>query len=226
MLRNFSFIFLILFSSSCAYYINQKADPPFKATQTFNTEDGIKISVIPSAELENYRVSKYLTVFYLELTNNSHKEITFDSNDIVLINEDGVQYNLISPENAVNIVRENSRRWYYPRISIGIGGGYHSGNFYFHGHHRWPYSYYYPYYRYHNYYQQPYYYPYYNGSNDNLSEIITDALFPGAVYPGSTLKGFIYFKKLTEEVLKVSLDIRYKGISGSERKAVTFSFMR
>lgn len=217
---------LLLFSSGCVYSLGQQGGAPFKASRTFNTEDNVEITATASAELESYRFSKYLTVFYLEITNNSNKEIVFGSEDIVLIDEKAVQYNLLSPENAASIVRENSKKWYYPRISIGIGGGYHSGHFHYYGRHRfWPYRFYNPYHRFH-YYDDLYYYPDYYTRSNNLGEIYSDAIFPGLVKPGATLKGFVYFKKLLKEMPKVSLDFTYGYKTGNQRKSVTFEFKR
>ena len=216
-------ILAIVFSTGCLYETQSTINKPFDGAKVFNTEDNIKISIIPSADLTNYKISKQLTTFYLEIFNNSDKKIYFDSNDMVLIDDSGLQYNQLSPENAANIVRESSRKWYIPRISIGIGGGYHSKHFHFSGHNYfWPHRIYYPYRRYH---YHDSYYPY-NQYQYDLSEIYSSAIIPGSVKPGSTLKGFIYFKKVPKEARNIQLDISYKNDGSSKTKTITFELTR
>lgn len=216
-------LILILAMSGCAY--KQKTAAPFTPFQKFKTDEGVEIKVTPSAGLSDYKVSKYLTTFYVEIENQSKNEITFSSDDIVLIDELNNQYNLLSPNIAAEIVKENSRARIIPRISIGIGVGHYHGGYY-----RGYYRYHSPFrHRFHYYYDDPYYpydYPQEYSSTENVSEVYSEALFPGKVYPGSTVKGFIYLKKLPEDIANINLEFGYDVENNSKRDTIKFSFKR
>lgn len=217
-------LILILSISGCAY--KQKTAAPFIPFQKSGTDAGVEIRVNPSAGLGNYKVSKYLTTFYVEIDNQSKNEITFNSDDIVLIDELNNQYNLLSPNIAAKIVKESSRTRFFPQISIGIGvghGHYHGG--YYRGYSRFhsPFRH-----RFHYYYDDPYPYDYPQAYSytENVSEVYSEALFPGSVLPGSTLKGFIYFKKLPADIMNVNLGFGFETENDPERRAIKFSFKR
>ncbi len=219
----FPIVLILIFAiSGCAY--KQKTAAPFIPFQKFKTDEGVEIKVTPSSGIGDYKVSKYLTTFYVEIENQSKNEITFNSNDIVLIDELNNQYNLLSPNIAAEIVKESSRPRFFPRISIGIGVGHYHGGYY-RSHHRYhsPFRS-----RFHYYYDDPYPYDYPQayGQAENVSEVYSEALFPGVVYPGSTVKGFIYFKRIPADILNVNLEFEYDTENDPERGAVKFSFKR
>ena len=215
-------LILIFAISGCAY--KQKTAAPFMPFQKLKTDEGVEIKVTPSSGLGDYKVSKYLTTFYVEIENQSKNEITFNSDDIVLIDELNNQYNLLSPNIAAEIVKESSRTRFFPRISIGIGvGHYHGGYYRSHRRYHSPFRS-----RFHYYYDDPYPYDYPQAyaQTENVSEVYSEALFPGVIYHGSTVKGFIYFKKLPADILNVNLEFGYDVENDPERYDVTFSFKR
>lgn len=196
--------------------------PPFDPVPSMiTTEDGVRVTVIPSywpgtpANLQNY-----VTPFYIEIENFSDKMVGLNYENIVLFDEFRTQYTPLSPQAVAEILLSSDRRVYaypsYPRVSIGIGGGYYGG--YYRGR-RW--GYYGPYYRPFGFYSySPVWYypppPYYYSRPVSTRDVVTEALMPGAVYPNATLKGFVYFKRIPDEVTHVTLEVGYEieGIDG------------
>ncbi len=210
-----------------SYYPPPPAFDPVPSMIT--TEDGVRVTVIPSywpgkpANLQNY-----VTPFYIEIENFSDKTLILNYDDVVLFDQFRTQYSPFSPQAVAEILASSDRRVYaypsYPRVSIGIGGGYYGG---FYRGRRW--GYYGPYYRPFGFYTYSpvWYYPppaYYYSRPVSTKDVVTEALIPGAVYPNATLKGFVYFKRIPDEVTHVTLDVGY-GIEGTDaRRVLSFQF--
>ena len=70
-----------------------------------------------------------------------------------------------------------------------------------------------------------YYPPPYNYSKPvNTSDILTQALSLGPVYPGATITGFLYFRHTISEANQVTLDIGYSVEGTTRHPVVTFPF--
>lgn len=212
---------LLLLSSGCIYNLESQDLGYFKPSQKVITEDDVVVDIRPVLESGGYDVYKYLTVFYVELTNNSQNPVVFGWDNFILRDTFGTQYNIFNPEIAAEILRENSGIRFYPSFSIGIGGGYHHSHFHWGSFYR-PYGFYHPYYHYDHFWWP---YPYYK-QDDNLSWVYSQALFPGAIYPGSKVKGLIYFKKLPKEVVNIEMDFGYLLKEQDQKRVVTFQFHR
>ncbi len=122
------------------------------------------------------------------------------------------QYNPISPNRAANILKSAHRKrfYIYPRVSVGIGTSFHHDRFHYFGHHHYPFYGRYPFYRPYHYFDD---YPYYNYRRSyyepDLEDVYTEALNPGAIRPGATLSGYVYFKKIPARAKNLTLEIGY-----------------
>ena len=188
------------------------------------SEDGVTITVRASAwsgspsDLENYA-----TPFYVEIQNSSDKILNFNYEDLVLFDESRIQYNSIAPEVVADIFPKfQSRYAYRPSISLGIGMGFFSDDFdgFFYPFH--PFGYY-------GYYSPPWYSPFwyppaYSYQPVDVKDILTQALIPGSVYPNAKLQGFVYFKKIPDQVKHVTFEINYKIQGEKEPHQLSFPF--
>jgi len=216
------FILPILILAACypSGYYTPPPPPPFNPTPSVQTsEDGVRITVIPSywtgspGNLQNY-----VTPFYVEIENFSGKAIGFDYSDIVLFDQFRTQYSPLNPQAVADIVKSTGTAVYaypsYPNVSIGIGGGYYGGYY------RGPWGPYYgPYWRPFGFYAYDplWYYPppaYYYAKPPSTKDVITEALTPGSIAPNASVRGYLFFKQIPDEVNQVTLDIGY-GIEGT-----------
>lgn len=174
---------------------------------------------------------KYLTVFYVEIENNSDTAITVQYEDIAVIDQFRNQYNALLPDMASNIIVQKSRsKWYFrPSISIGFGsGGYYGGRYRgSYGIGYGVYGYGYPYYR--SPFYWPYNYAYYNDYyasryDQDYSDLFTKSLVPGVIRPNARISGFVFFKKLPPEVNTFELDITYRTEDPDQRFDLTFPY--
>ena len=211
-------LILIVFLTGCypRYRIQQ---PKFNPTPSVHTtEDGVRVTVIPSywtgspANLQNY-----VTPFYIDIENFSGKTLTLSYEDIVLFDQFRTQYGPISPETVAQLISSSETVYAYPsypRVSIGIGGGYYGG--YYRGGRR---GYYGPYYRPYGFYAfSPVWYypqaPYYYSKPVSTVDVVTEALIPGIIHPNASVEGYVYFRQIPDQITQVTLDVGY-GIEGT-----------
>ena len=57
-----------------------------------------------------------------------------------------------------------------------------------------------------------------------VEDVFAEALVPSLVQPKSTLQGFVYFKKVPEEVKQVTLKVSYNLQGDTERHELSFPF--
>ena len=230
---NVSVMFLIsaLFLTGCAagYYGGGQQAQPIPTTMT--GEDGVTIAVTPSYwPWSPKNLSDYVTPYYVTISNNSDRTIIIDYEDIVLFDQFKTQYTPLSPDTVASIFNTSTGTAYqggysYPQLSVGVGfgfgGGYYGRRGYGHRGYRGGYRslgiygyspvYYYP--------------PPYNYSKPvNTSDILTQALSLGPVYPGATITGFLYFRHTISEANQVTLDIGYSVEGTTRHPVVTFPF--
>jgi hypothetical protein len=225
----FVFLFSILFITGCAsgLYGGGNQVPPIPTTNT--SEDGVTISITPSFWPWNPKnLGNYVPPYYVVITNNSNRTIIIDFEDIVLFDQFKTQYTPLSPDTVASIFNTSSGTAYqggysYPQVSVGVGfgfgGGYGRGYGYrgYRGGYRslgiYGYSpvYYYP----------P---PYYYSKPVNTSDILTQALSLGPVYPGATVNGFLYFRHTIAEASQVTLDIGYTLEGTTKHQVISFPF--
>ena len=203
--------------------------PPIPTTNT--SEDGVTISVTPSFwpwTPKNLR--NYVAPYYVTITNNSNRTIIIDFEDIVLFDQFKTQYTPLSPDTVASIFNTSSGTVYqggysYPRVSVGVGLGFGGGYYGRRGHrHR---GYHGSYRSFGIYGYSPVYYyppPYYYSKPVNTSDILTQALSLGPVYPGATVTGFLYFRHTIAEASQVTLDIGYTLEGTTKHQVISFPF--
>jgi len=203
--------------------------PPIPTTNT--SEDGVTISVTPSFwpwTPKNLR--NYVAPYYVTITNNSNRAIIIDFEDIVLFDQFKTQYTPLSPDTVASIFNTSSGTVYqggysYPRVSVGVGLGFGGGYYGRRGHrHR---GYHGGYRSFGIYGYSPVYYyppPYYYSKPVNTSDILTQALSLGPVYPGATVTGFLYFRHTIAEASQVTLDIGYTLEGTTKHQVISFPF--
>ncbi len=222
----FAVFFAALLMAGCASHGSRTYSlitPEVRRSNTDNKDVRITISSnVWNGNPES--LPAYLTVFYIEIENNSATPITVQYDDIALIDQFRNQYNALLPDMASNIIMQKAKsKWYFrPSISIGFGsGGYYGGRYRgSYGIGYGGYGYGYPYYR--SPFYWPYNYAYYNNYysdyyDRDYSDLFTKSLVPGTIRPDAKVSGFVFFKKLPKEVNTFDLDISYR-VEGSEKK--------
>ena len=224
------YLFSILFITGCAsgLYGGSQQVPPIPTTNT--GEDGVTIAVTPSYwPWSPKNLSDYVTPYYVTITNNSDRTIIIDYEDIVLFDQFKTQYTPLSPDTVASIFNTspstvNQGGYYYPRVSVGVGLGFGRGYYGRRG------------YGYRGYrggygslgiygYSPVYYPPPYNYSKPvNTSDILTQALSLGPVYPNATVTGFLYFRHTIAEASQVTLDMGYSVEGTTKHPVVSFPF--
>ena len=212
--------------SGCAYYgtrVNRsdiKIEPERIATPKL--DDNVNFSIAANAwHGEPKYLKSLITPFYIEIQNKTENNIIISENDFVLFDELKNQYNPLTPNRVANIlVSANRKRYYvYPRFSIGIGTSFHHDRFHYYGYHRYPF--YRPYYYFDDYpyydYRASYYEP-------DLEGVYSRALTQGAIRPGATLSGYVYFKKVPLDTKELTLEIGYKNEEDKTTHKLDFHF--
>jgi len=227
-----SIIFLIaaLSVTGCAsglYGGGQQAQP---IPTTITGEDGVIIAVTPSFwPWDPKDLNKYVTPYYVKITNNSNKTIIIDYEDIVLFDQFKTQYTPLSPDTVASIFNTSTAGAYqsgysYPSLSVGVGfglgGGYGRRGY---GHRGYGRGYrsvgiygYTP-----VYYSPP---PVYYSKPVNTSDILTQALSLGPIHPGATITGYLYFRDTIAEASQVTLDIGYNAEGSTKENVLSFPF--
>lgn len=217
---------LILTGCASGLYGGQIAQP---IPTTITSEDGVTIAVTPSFwPWDPKNLSDYVTPYYVNITNNSNKTIVIDYEDIVLFDQFKTQYTPLSPDTVANIFGTSNPTaaypapYSYPSLSVGVGFGFGGG-------YGRPYGYGYRGYgpRWGVYGYSPVYYypaPVYYSKSVNTSDILTQALSLGPVYPGATISGYLYFRDTIAEASQVNLDIGYNFEGSTKETVLTFPF--
>lgn len=233
-----SLLAIIILTAGCAgsgYYGNGDPDSPPPEPIVNETEGGVILSVTPNYWPGTPRnLESYVTPVYVEITNYSGKTINITFEDFVLFDDLRTQYSPLKPITVAGIFGSSPRSVQvpaypsYPRVSVGIGfgtGGYWGPGYWGRG---WGYrgGYYGPYYNrialfgYYPVYPAPVVYT----RQVNTSDIIIEGLVPGNIYADSTLKGFVYFKRLPDETSSATLDISYTDWDTSKSHVLSFPF--
>ncbi len=134
----------------------------------------------------------YVLPLYLEVQNKSSEVLEIDPRDLVILDEKGNQYNALEPKDVAEAVRGGSG------VGVSVGFAY--------GAPTWGLSWLAG---------GPSYY-------EDTEDIINRAFIPGRVSPGATLRGFVYFQKIPDEVRRITLRVGYR--IGGRREEVAFKF--
>ncbi len=216
---------VVILTSGCAYGLRAnrtyiKIDPQNISTPKLANKVNFSISA-NVWKGEPKRLRRHLIPFFIEVQNNTDKNIIISEADFILLDENRNQFNALSPERAANIVKsaEQKRFRIYPRISIGIGTSFHHDRFHYYGHHHHPF--YRPYY-----YYDDYPYPYYRRQDyePDLEDIYAKALSTGVIRPGATLSGYIFFNKISRDTKELTLEIGYTEKENNTAHKLDFHF--
>jgi hypothetical protein len=177
-----------------------------KLQSATRTEQGVKVTVQSSAWRGTLNdLEQYVAPFYVVIQNDTARNLTFNYEDLALLNEKGTQYNPLPPETVAQILQaaRSGRYGFRPAFSIGFGG-FGDGFLSF-------FSIFFP-----ALYSTP--------APQRLDDVFTQALTPGIVYPKSKLQGFVYFKEIPDKIERVTLEISYKVQGEPERHKLSFPF--
>lgn len=171
------------------------------------TDEGVQVTAQGAAwnrKLKN--LEKYVTPFYITIQNNTATGLTFSYDDLALLSKEQVQYNPLTPETVAQILRDSQNRYASsPAVSIGVGTGGWIGDDIFGA-------------------IDVFFPAWYGSSPEKVEDVFTKALVPSVVHPKSTLQGFVYFKKVPEEVKQVTLKVSYNLQGDAERHTLSFPF--
>ncbi len=181
------------------------------------TERGVSVTVRASAwHGTPSDLGSYVTPLHITIQNDSASSLSFDYEDIALLDENRTQYNPLPPETVTQILQSGHQRRYVFRPYFSFGFGYSS--FYYHHFHPFFFNslFYDPFY-------DPWYYPaaYYS---ERFDEVFTRAIIPDLIRPNAKVEGFVYFKKIPTEVKYITLEIDYYVQGEPEPHKLSFPF--
>lgn len=163
--------------------------------------NGIEVTArIDETEINSYNLEGTVTTFYISIRNTTDSEIAFGDDSYLLVDESGLQYSLLTPENIRAMLKKDS--YYlvpYPYVGFYYLEDYEKTNAYN---------------RFNS--ALPYYYDLYP------QDIFTKAMQATTVIPGMKVEGLTYFKIDPASHQHVKLLIFHKG--GSKSSPPDFSF--
>ncbi len=152
--------------------------------------------------INSYNLDSFVTAFKVSIKNTSGSEITFSEDSFVLVDENNLQYSLLTPEKARDLLKKDS--YYlmpYPYVGFYYLEDYQKTNFYNRSNS-----------------SLPYYYELYP------QDIFTKALPLTTVIPGMKIEGLTYFKFDPANHKSIKLLIYAKGASKSSHPDFLFPF--
>ena len=167
------------------------------------TSDGVEVTArVDETAINSYNLDGTITAFYISIRNTTDKEINFGDDSYVLVDESGLQYSLLTPENVRSMLKKDS--YYlvpYPYVGFYYLEDYEKTNAYN---------------RFNS--ALPYYYDLYP------QDLFTKALQTTTVIPGMKVEGLTYFKIDPTAHSTFKLLVFYKGASKSSPPAFSFPF--
>lgn len=152
--------------------------------------------------INSYNLEGTVTAFHISIRNATENEIVYGDDSYVLVDESGLQYSLLTPENVRAMLKKDS--YYlvpYPYVGFYYLEDYQKTNAY-------------------NRFNSglPYYFDLYP------QDLFTKALQPATVIPGMKVEGLTYFKIDPASHQHVNLLIFRKGVSKSSPPEFSFPF--
>lgn len=167
------------------------------------TDNGTEVSVrVDESAINAYNLDSTVTSFLISIKNNSGNEIAFSEDSFVLVDENELQYSLLTPDKVRDMLKKDS--YYlmpYPYVGFYYLEDYQKTNFY----NRFNSS-------------LPYYYELYP------QDIFSKALPMTSIVPGMKIEGLTYFRIDPAAHQKIKLLIFRKGASKSSPPDFTFPF--
>lgn len=175
---------------------------PADNSQTI-TDKGVEVSVrMDEAGINSYNLDSFVTAFNVSIKNIGGSEIAFSEDSFVLVDENNLQYALLTPDKVRDMLKKDS--YYlmpYPYVGFYYLEDYQKTNFYNRSNS-----------------SLPYYYELYP------QDIYTKALPMTTVIPGMKIEGLTYFKIDPENHKSIKLLIFAKGTSKSSPPDFLFPF--
>jgi hypothetical protein len=167
------------------------------------TKNGVEIRVGASdAAINAYNLEGTVAAFTISIRNNSANEVVFAENSFYLVDERGLQYDLLTPEKVRDLIKKDS--YYlmpYPYVGFYYLEDYQKTSFY----NRFNSS-------------LPYYYELYP------QDLFTKSLPLTAIIPNMKVEGLAYFKIDMAVHQQVTLYVYRKGASKSAPPDYLFPF--
>lgn len=167
------------------------------------TENGIEVSVrADESAINAYNLESTVASFHIAIRNISASEVAFSEDSFVLVDEQGLQYSLLTPDKVRDMLKKDS--YYlmpYPYVGFYYLEDYQKTSFY----NRFNSS-------------LPYYYELYP------QDLFSKALPMTTVIPGMKIEGLTYFKVDPAAHQNIKLLIFGKGASKSSPPAFSFPF--
>jgi hypothetical protein len=165
--------------------------------------NGVEVTArVDETAINSYNLDGTVTAFHIAIRNTTDNEISFGDDSYVLVDESGLQYSLLTPENIRTMLKKDS--YYlipYPYVGYYYLEDFEKTNAY----NRMNSS-------------LPYYYELYP------QDLFTQALQATTIIPGMKVEGLTYFKIDPAAHQKVNLLIFHKGASKSSPPDFYFPF--
>lgn len=167
------------------------------------TNKGAEVSVrVDEAGINSYNLDSFVTAFNVSIKNVSGSEIAFSEDSFVLVDENNLQYSLLTPDKVRDMLKKDS--YYlmpYPYVGFYYLEDYQKTSFYNRSNS-----------------SLPYYYELYP------QDIYTKALPMTTIIPGMKIEGLTYFKIDPANHKSIKLLIFAKGTSKSSPPDFLFPF--
>jgi len=157
---------------------------------------------VDETAINSYNLEGTVTAFHISIRNSTDREIVFGDDSYVLVDESGLQYSLLTPENVRAMLKKDS--YYlipYPYVGFYYLEDYEKTTAYN---------------RFNS--ALPYYYDLYP------QDLFTKSLQAATVIPGMKIEGLTYFKIDPAAHKHVNLLIFRKGVSKSTPPDFSFPF--
>ncbi len=199
--------FLVLTSGCSSLKIVPEQTPGSQIDLSANSQavvkDGTEITVrFDEDGINSYNLDSTVTSFLITIKNGSASEVAFSEDSFVLVDDKGLQYSLLTPEQVRDMLKKDS--YYlmpYPYVGFYYLEDYQKTSFYNRSNS-----------------SLPYYYELYP------QDIFSKALPMTSVIPGMKIEGLAYFKIDPADHQKIKLLVFRKGASKSSPPDFTFPF--
>lgn len=165
--------------------------------------NGVEVTArVDDTGINSYNLDATVTALHIVIKNSTDREIAFGDDSYLLVDESGVQYSLLTPENVRAMLKKDS--YYlvpYPYVGFYYLEDYEKTNAYN---------------RFNS--ALPYYYDLYP------QDLYTKALQPATVIPGMKIEGLTYFRIDPAAHQHVKLLVFRKGASKSSPPDFSFPF--
>lgn len=171
-------------------------------SQTITSRDLEVAARVDETGINSYNLAETVTAFHLTIRNISDGEISFSDDSYLLVDESGLQYSILTPENVRAMLQKDS----YYLVPYPYVGFYYLEDFEKTSSYNKFSS------------NMPYYYDLYP------QDLFTKALPTTAVIPGMKVEGLVYFKIDPAAHQHLNLLVFRKGASKSSPPEFSFPF--